>query len=194
MQATAQKLMDADAFLLWCLEQESRYELVDGIPLEMMTGASGTHDLIVTNIIALLKAQLRGGPCRPTTADIAVRTRLRGVRRPDVTVTCDPPRGDVYEATEPRMVVEVLSPSNVGVAWDRKMREYRRMDVLDYILLVDSQTVAATLYVRTDARWDDIDADDLTAVLEMPKLGCRLAMADIYEGTELAAPPSAPPS
>ncbi len=126
MAAAAHKSMEADEFLAWQLRQEGRYELVDGIPLEMMTGASGMHDRLVTNIIISLGNQLRGGPCRPTTADIAVRTRIRSLRRPDVTVTCDPPRGDVYEAQEPRMIVEVLSPSNTGLGWDRKMREYRR--------------------------------------------------------------------
>ena len=30
-----------DEFLIWCLGQEERYKLIDGIPVEMMTGASG---------------------------------------------------------------------------------------------------------------------------------------------------------
>lgn len=137
MPTTHDHLMDEDEFLTWCLSQERKYELVDGIPVEMMAGASGRHDLILTNIIALLKTKLRGSRCRPTTADIALKTRSRVMRRPDVTVTCDPPRPDVYDAREPRMVVEVLSPSNVGVRWDRKLDEYRRHKALDYILLVD---------------------------------------------------------
>jgi Uma2 family endonuclease len=187
MTATAPKLMEPDEFLAWCLGREARYELVDGIPLEMMTGASGLHDRVVTSIIIALGNQLRGTPCRPTTADIALRTRLRSVRRPDVTVTCDPPRGDVYEAQAPRMVVEVLSPSNKGVAWDRKMREYRRLDGLDYIMLVDSEVVAVTLYQRTeDGDWDDLDADSLDDIMDLPRIGCRLALAEIYEGTGLA--------
>jgi Uma2 family endonuclease len=185
MASAAVKLMDVDEFLVWCLDQEARYELVDGIPLEMMAGASRLHDLVVTNIIASLKAQLRGGPCHPTTADIAVRTRIRFVRRPDVTVTCDPPHGDVYEALEPRMVVEVLSPSNKGVAWDRKLREYRRHQSLQYILLVDSEIAAATLYVRAENDWENVDADRFADIFELPLIGCRLTMAEIYEGTGL---------
>lgn len=185
MAGAALKLMEPDEFLLWCTRQEARYELVDGEPVEMMAGASGLHDLIVTNLIALFKAELRGTPCRPTTADIAVRTRIRSFRRPDVTVTCDPPRGDVYEAQEPRMVIEVLSQSNAGVSWERKLREYRRLEALDYILLVDSQFVAATLYARTSDGWDDLDADRLEDAIELPRIGCRLTMAEIYEGTGL---------
>lgn len=190
MADAAAKLLSAEEFLLWQRSQELRYELVDGVPV-LMTGASAVHDLIVTNIIALLKAGLKGSRCRPTTADIALRTRIRSFRRPDVTVTCEPPRGDVFEALEPRMVVEVLSPSNAGVAWDRKIREYRQHDALDFILLIDATLVAATLYARSASGWDDADFDTMQDSIELPKLGCRLAMADIYEGTGLqeALPP-----
>lgn len=148
MGSAARRLMEADAFLVWCLDQEDRWELIDGVPIEMMAGASEIHDRIAVNVIAHLHVQLRGGPCRPTTAAIALRTRIRSVRRPDVMVTCDPSRGDVYDAQKHRMVVEILSASNVGVAWDRKLREYRRREDLDYILLIDSKLVGATLYTR----------------------------------------------
>lgn len=189
MADLALRLMEIDDFLLWCLGREARYELIEGIPVEMMTGASDVHDRIVVNIISSLHAQLRGSPCRPATADIAVRTRRRSVRRPDVTVSCDPPRTDVYEAQKARMVVEVLSPSNIGVAWDRKMREYRGREDLDYILLLDSQLVAATLYTRASSGWDAQDFERLSETIELPRIGCRLSMADIYEATGLSEEP-----
>lgn len=181
MADAATRLMDVDAFLLWCTNQEARYELLDGVPVEMMSAASGVHDVIVTNLITSLNSQLRGGPSRSTTADIALRTRIRTVRRPDVTVTCDPPRAVVYEALEPRMAIEVLSPGNKG--WDRELREYRWREALDYILLIDSEIVAATLYERTPEGWSDLDR--LDEVIELPTIGCRLAMSEIYENTGL---------
>ena len=193
MASAAVKFMTADEFLAWAQDQEVRYELVDGIPIEMMTGASDVHDVIVTNLIVLLHAQLKGARCRPTTADIALRTKRRSVRRPDVTVTCGPLTGDVYEALEPRMAIEVLSKSNVGVAWERKLLEYHRLE-LDYILLVDSRCVAATLLTRSATQWDGTDYDRLTDVIELDRIGCRLPMAEIYDGTGLAeaAPGSDP--
>ena len=185
MAVAAEKLMEVDEFLHWCLRQEGKFELIDGIPVEMMAGASRMHDRIVVNIIVALDKQLRGGPCHPTTADTALRTRIRSVRRPDVMVTCDPPRGDVYEALEPRLAVEVLSKSNTGVSWERKLKEYRRHEKLDYILLVDSEVVAVTLYQRTAKGWDDVDADALADVIKLPKLKCRLSLAEIYDATGL---------
>lgn len=182
MAETAYRQMSVEDFFAWQESQEERYELVDGFPVKMMSGASEYHDKIVTNVLASLHAQLRGTGCRPTTADIAVRTRVRSIRRPDITVTCGDPRRNSYEAANPRMVVEVLSPSNVGVVWQRKLEEYRRREGLEYILLIDSRLPQATLLVRDSNTWMSSDADDLDAVIDCPAIGCRLVMRDIYEG------------
>ena len=180
-----ERLMEGDEFLLWCLDQEDRYELVNGVPVKMMAGASEVHDRILVNVISLLNGQLRGSPCRPTTADIAVRTRIRNYRRPDVTVTCgSPPRADRYDAEEPKMVVEVLSPSNFGLDWQRKLEEYRNHPTLRYILLVDPKLPGATLISRTATDWTHRNFDTLTDVIELPDINCRLAMADIFETVE----------
>lgn len=184
MGNTARKPMTDEEFFAWCERQDDRYELVDGFPVKMMTGASNFHDAIVINIIRELSNQLRGKPCRPMTADTAARTRIRNFRRPDVTVMCGPLRPRTYEAADPRLFVEVLSPSNEGVAWQRKLDEYRKLSGLRYILLIDSERVAATLYTRTATDWDSSDADDLDAVLHMPEIDCRLAMRDVYEGID----------
>lgn len=187
MGETLKRLMEPQEFLEWCLDQEDRYELVDGVPVKMMAEATEYHDEIVTNVIAALKNQLRGKPCRVTTADIAIRTKIRAYRRPDVMVTCNPPRADALEAAEPRMVVEVLSKSNSGVAWERKLEEFRRREGLKYILLIDSRAGQARLLTRAAADWEPFDADGLEAAFELPEIGCRLAMRDIYEGLEFGA-------
>lgn len=192
--------MTADEFLLWCLDQEDRYELVEGVPVKiveevegapgeppkMMTGASKAHDRMVVNIIIALGNQLRGSPCMPTTSDIALRTRTDSVRRPDAMVTCDPPDPDSYEVENVRLIVEVLSPSNRGIPWHRKLDEYWRLDAPDYVLLADSQAVSATLYARRGEIWDPINADTLDDILDLAAIDCRLAMSDVYDGLGFA--------
>lgn len=185
MPSAASKLMTPEEFFVWQLDQDVHYELVDGVPIEMMAGASRVHDTITINIIALLRPQLRGKGCYVGTADTALRTKIKSIRRGDVLVTCDPPRPDIYEAMEPRMVVEVLSPSNKGTRWDRKMAEYRRHPKLQYKLIVDSEQFSATLHVRKADGWDHVEADRLEDVIELEALGCRLKMSDIYEDTGL---------
>ena len=187
MTVTARRQMTVEEFFQWQEGQEDRYELVDGWPLKMMSGASNFHDVIVVNLIIALGNQLRGTPCRATTPDSSVRTRIKSIRRPDVTVTCEPPLPNTYEARDPRLVVEVLSSSNVGVTWQRKLEEYRKLQGLVYILLIDSRTVDATLYTRTGTDWEPVDFSSLEAVIELPEISCRLTMREIYEGLQLEA-------
>jgi Uma2 family endonuclease len=105
--------MSVEEFLQWNLLQDERYELVDGhpVPLRAMAGTTGQHDEITVNLIAILRDRLRGTSCRPRTADTAVRTRIRGVRRPDVTIEGAPLERGSLEALKPIAVFEVLSPT-----------------------------------------------------------------------------------
>lgn len=188
MPDAAANLMSVEEFFVWQQGQEERYELVEGVPVKLMTGASEVHDVILTNTLAALHAQLRGGACRAATADLAIRTRIRSLRRADVLVTCDndPPRSDSYAARNPRMVVEVLSPSNKGVSWQRKIEEYRRLAGLTYILLLDAELMQAVFIRRTGESWEHEDFFGSEGVIELPDIACRLAMADLYEGVSLA--------
>jgi Uma2 family endonuclease len=56
MANTLHQTMTADEFLIWCLDQDERYELIDGIavPLRGMAGASRSHDRVVVNLISAL--------------------------------------------------------------------------------------------------------------------------------------------
>jgi Uma2 family endonuclease len=190
MADAAAKRMTVEQFLDWQKGQDELYELVDGAPVpyrgaEMMAGGSSLHDRIITNIIITLGNQLGDGPCRPATADLGLRTKIKSLRRADVLVTCDTPNADVYESIDPRMVVEVLSPSNAGVAWERKLNEYRRHAKLDYILLVDARVMDVELYVRTPTDWDESEFSRPDDVVMVSKLLCQLDLATVYRGTGL---------
>jgi len=185
MADPAPRLMTPDVFFAWQLHQDERYELVDGVPVlrhRMMTGSSTQHDQATVNIIASLHGQLRGSGCRPTTADIAVRTGIRGLRRPDVTVECADLVRDTYEAREPRLVVEVASPSTSAVDRTRKLEEYKRHPSLRCILLVETVLPQVLLYRRTDDGWAVEAFDGLDAVVALPEIGARLTLSDIYDG------------
>ena len=84
------------------------------------------------------------------------------------------------------LIEQGLGPLHVGVAWERKLLEYQRLD-LDHILLVDSRCVAATLLTRDDAgSWESSDHDSRVDVVSLERLGCRLPLADVYAETGLS--------
>lgn len=188
MAQTAERLMTPEEFFDWQQGRDGLYELVDGVPvmmLKMMTGASLQHDRVTVNVIVSLGNQLRGSRCRPTTDDVALRTKIRSVRRPDVTVECAPLIRDTYESREPRLVVEVFSPSTINVDRVRKLEEYKQHPTIDAILLLDTRRVDATLYRRTGAGWAEEAYGDRSAVIALPTIGAVLALADVYEGIDV---------
>ena len=190
MVETQTRPMTPDEFYRWQLDQDERYELVDGIPvpLRAMTGASNVHDAILVNCIIELGTRLRGKPCRVASADTAVRTSIRTSRRPDVTVDCAPPDSRSYEARQPTVVVEVLSPSTRKIDRFTKLEEYRRHPSLRHILLIDPDAVAAKLYSRVDeGAWSDADLIGGDAVIDLKAIDVALPLGALYERIDLPA-------
>jgi Uma2 family endonuclease len=183
------KRMTADEFLVWQQSQDHNYELVDGLPvlpLKAMTGATFKHDRVTVNILRELATQLRRKSCRPTTDDIALKIPAGNVRRPDVLVECGPVDLEGISAVEPRMAIEILSPSTMNFDRTRKVEEYKTVPSLAYILLVDTESPRLTLFVRRDVGWATEFFDTLDAFLDLPEIGCRLAARDIFEGLPFA--------
>ena len=189
MAETQFRQMTPEEFFVWQLDQDERYELVDGVPvpLRAMTGASDAHDVIVVNCIGELHRRLRGKPCRVASADTALRTSIRSARRPDVTVDCAPPRGDSYEAHRPTVIVEVLSPSTRKIDRFTKLEEYRRHPSVRHILLVDPDTISAKIYSRADeGAWSDVDLIGGEAIMELTAIEVAMPLGALYERLEMA--------
>ena len=195
MADTHQQTMTVEEFLQWNLDQDERYELVDGIPVPLravdpatgMDGARGEHDAIVVNLIVALGNQSRGGPCKPRTANTAVRTKIKGVRRPDVTIECSPLERGSLEARNPVAVFEVLSPTTRKIDRSVKLQEYRRHPGLRAIVHIDPDLMDVIVYTRNGSGdWDDrrFEApEDMVHIADTP---IALRLSGIYEGVPLS--------
>lgn len=189
MAPHALKRMTAEEFYRWPGEEGVRYELVDGLPLKAMTGASQRHDTITLNVLAALRQKLRGSPCRANTADIAVPMMSGNIRRPDALVDCGARLDTAFEATAPRLVVEVLSPSTRQTDLVRKLEEYKVLPSLAYILLVEPDLPRALLWWRaTGDVWELAQFDGLEGIIDLSSIGAELAMAEIYEDVTFPDP------
>jgi Uma2 family endonuclease len=193
MSDAARKLMTPDEFILWNLEQEERWEFVDGRPVlkfdngpEMMAGASENHDQIVVNLIQALR-RLRGGPCRAKTADQAARMERGNIRYPDVTVDCGPRSSRSLESVEPAVFFEVLSPSTRRFDLLKKADEYRRTPTLKHFVFVEPGQAKVMLWSRdADGDWTPSEIAGLDSALDLPAIGVSLPMAEVYEDVELS--------
>ena len=184
------KAMTVSEFLDWQLKQDELYELVNGAPLilfkrqvaKMMTGATANHDTVTVNALVSLGHQLKGKPCRPHTDDIAVIIPAGNIRRPDMLVECGKPNPKDMTAKEPRLVMEVLSPSTMNFDRVQKLEEYKTVESITTIILVDTQRPQVTIFRREAEHWQMDSLISLEAMIALPDIEAQLALTDLYEG------------
>jgi Uma2 family endonuclease len=188
----AARLMTPDEFLDWRQSQPGRWELVSGQPLQMMAGAKRKHDRIVVNLIASLRPRLKGGPCEPTTDDIAVRIPTGNLRQPDVTIDCGVMGPDDMTAAAPTVVFEVLSKSTRTIDQVRKLDEYKLVETLRHIVLIepDGPTVLMWSRTRGDEAWSIATIEGLEGQLALTAVNITLPLSEVYDG--LTFEPAAP--
>ncbi len=185
MSESAPRRWTVEEFFAWQEDQTDRYELVGGVPARMMAGARNVHDDIVVNLLGELRNQLRGGGCRPFTGDGSIETIPGQIRRPDVGVDCGRRNPNGTMAALPRMVAEVLSPSTRDFDTFDKLEEYKQVETLDYILVIEPNAPEAILWFRgVDHFWQKRSVTGLEHEIDMPEIGVTLAMTDIYDGIE----------
>jgi Uma2 family endonuclease len=134
---------------------EHRSEYVAG-EVFAMAGGTEAHNLIVLNVGAELRAQLKGKDCRVYPSDMKVRIAADDVcTYPDVMVICGErwfydDRRDVV--TNPILIVEVLSDSTEGYDRGDKFLHYRSVASLQAYLLFSQQRMQAELFLRQPER------------------------------------------
>lgn len=152
MSAPAHRIEYAYADYL-ALERTSnvRHEFLGG-QIYAMAGGTPEHAALAATIIGLLFPQLRNGPCRIHDADLRVRVRESGLTTyPDVTVVCgarELDSEDPHAITNPRLVVEVLSPSTEMYDRGDKLEHYKQLESLRQIVLVASRGRAIEVWSR----------------------------------------------
>ncbi|NTF17475.1 Uma2 family endonuclease [Agrobacterium rubi] len=182
MQAMEHDRVSAEDFLEWIINQEGRFELVDGYVIEMIAGAKQGHNVVVSNIVSSLGPQSKAGGCRTTSSDTAVQTLASTIRYPDIVVDCGPPDPDAMVAESPTLVVEVSSPGTSSVDTTDKLDEYREHPAVRLIMFVEPSSVLVKLYRRdSEGAWWSEKYDDLASVIHMPEIGASLELSEIYD-------------
>lgn len=164
-----------------------------------MAGATRVHVLIATNVVVALGNRLRGKPCVPYTSDLRVRLpdRPRFVY-PDVSVICGEPLADPDDAAgetylNPRLIVEVLSPSTERYDRREKFDRYRRVESLrEYVLVAQDAPRVEAYYRGPDGTWAFDVAAGIDAVAKLRSLKVDLPLAEVYANVSFPPPPPEP--
>ncbi len=187
MATNARRLLTVEEFLeLEFVGAEGHCVELDNGTIRLMAGGSAAHARVQANIFGTLFGRLKGSGCRPYGPDMGVRTHDLSLRYPDLSVFCGregPENDSLKQFNDPKMVVEVLSPSTRREDETVKLHEYQVVASLEAILLVDPESEEINLLARRDGRgWrDNTLARESDVAVEAP--GVSLTRAEIFART-----------
>jgi Uma2 family endonuclease len=195
MPAVPRERMTESRYLELERESAEKHEYVNG-ERYAMAGGTPLHAAIAANVVAALKAALRGTGCGVASSDLRVHVpSTRFYTYPDVTVVCgriETLPGDESVVTNPTLLVEVLSPHTEAHDRGAKFSHYERLASLAEYLLVSADGTRLEHFRRVEhGQWlrtvvDARDAQD--GVLELPTLQITLSLRDVADGLEIFMP------
>ncbi len=99
------------------------------------------------------------------------------VPKPTRALETDPIDRTGHTVTNPKVLIEVLSPSTTDYDRGEKLRHYRAIPSLEATVLFDHEAQRAELWQRTGTDWTFIESIDRISIAA---IGCELVLADVY--------------
>lgn len=163
---------------------EFKSEFVGGESFAM-SGGSLRHSGLAMAWGAQLINELRGSKCFVFSSDARVRTPTTGSYvYPDLSVVCGQPAtygasNDVL--TNPKIIVEVLSPSTSDYDRGKKFELYREIPSLSEYILVHTDAVQVEHYSRqADNSWIFREYSGNDSRITLTSAGCSIRLGDAY--------------
>ena len=162
-----------------------KHEYLGGV-VYAMAGASDRHNRIAGNFYNLLDNHLADNPCEPFISDMKVQANETTFYYPDVMVACDGENADPYFRKQPRLIIEVTSPSTENVDRSEKLLAYKQIKSLKEYVLVSQDSVRIDIYRRMRGeRWQLEILTDTKDELHLESINLKLSLAIIYRRVKL---------
>lgn len=176
MEQPAPRRMTVAEFVEWDDGTETRYELVDGSPVAM-NPPMGRHVRIATNVFRALIANLRR-PCQPFMGGgVAQAYDSKTYRIPDIFVSCA--GGTEHFFDQPRLVVEILSPSTEKEDRSTKLDFYKGFPSIEAVLFVWQDLRRVELHERQDGdAW--VVRNFIGGEVPLASFGFALSVDELY--------------
>lgn len=158
------------------------YEYVNGV-IRAMLGPSLAHCRITQNLFVAVKSRLGTGPCEAFCTGLSLRLWLgddKIIYKPDLFVSCEPQAWNDRWIPNPKLVVEVLSPSTQHIDRREKAVNYRRVPSLEEYVLISQKRAELTIYRRGE-HWLPEVVCGLSATAELRSLGLSVRLAEIFD-------------
>jgi len=180
--ATLPQYMSCEEFLEFQARSPVPYEYVNGV-IRAMSSPSIAHGLVTQNIFRAIDSRLRPGLCEAFCVGLDLRLRPGEddlIYIPDVFVSCDRKEWHEKWIPNPKLVVEVLSPSTQHIDRREKAVNYRRVASLEEYVIAAQTRPELTIYRRTGSWLPEIVTGP-GAVVELRSLGLSLPLTEVYK-------------
>jgi Uma2 family endonuclease len=189
-----------DQYLSIERESEERHEYLDG-QIYAMAGESPQHGDICTNLTREISAQLKGTPCRLWTKDTKVRSGPMPKRRhsikglysyPDAVIVCGKPQFlDEHQDVliNPRVIIEVLSPSTEDFDSNEKFRRYRTFNpsLTDYLVVAQDRPLVEHFARQENGQWViAASVTESSGSVHIASVNCTLRLTEVYDRIEFS--------
>lgn len=185
-RAEPQVPMTFDEYLELEAKSQVRHEYLAG-EVFAMCGVTPRHNRIAGRLYGAFRDHLKGGTCEPYIGEVAVKLRISRddyAYYPDVMVVCGREKKEERFFTDPKLIVEVLSPSTAGVDRHEKRIAYRRIPALEEYVIVAQDVIEVTVF-RREQGWEPHVLESLDSVLELRSIGLAFPVARLYAGETL---------
>lgn len=127
------------------------------------------------------KLKLRSSECEPFISDMKIKVDPKLYYYPDVVVTCDQIINDAYSRSEPRLIVEVMSPSTERIDRHEKLPAYQQIAGLQGYVLIRQDEMMIEIYRRQpDNQWAAEVFADPEEDITFASVALTLQVRDIY--------------
>ena len=178
-----------EEYLRFEKESPDKHEFFRG-EIFAMSGASNRHNLIFSNLFTGIGSQLKGKPCKPFGSDMRIYVAENTLfTYPDISIICGeivPSPMDEDTASQPTVLIEILSPSTRNYDSGGKFKLYRDIPTLKEYILVDSEAIGIEAFrLNTRGHWELEEYKSIADTFIIPTVNISLLLAEIYDGTKL---------
>lgn len=190
MPEPAIEYMTLDEFVRWDDGTDTRWELIDGVPVAMAPPARA-HGMLVARLSGRIDAALSARPeCAvQSEAGIVRAERQDTFYVADLAVSCTPHDAAQQITPDPMLIVEVLSPTTMAEDLQDKIPDYCRISSVQETVAIDSVRAFAQVMRRRGEHWITEIVQGRDGTLSLASIGLAVAMADLYQGIALPERP-----
>jgi len=175
------RFMTHDEYMRTEEVSEIRQEYLAG-EIFALCGVSIRHANISGTLLTRLGEHFRGGPCRAFHGNVKVALRVDRADvyyYPDIAVTCSPQNPDEYFLADPRLIVEITSPSTEHIDRREKRLNYPLIPTVEEYVVIAQRSPQVMIHRRAED-WRPQELTSLTDIAEFRSIDFRLSLEELY--------------